>query len=164
MLQNAGNRLKPPKNAGNRRKPPETAGNRRKTPENTGKHRKTPENTGKCRKCPELAISLRGNKYLGGLKKPAPFSEEMNRTKIGGPRPPFPPENILPCFFLDLSLVSPNVFFCFLARTGEPGVAAASGGGLDWGGKGATILRAPPKTLLCFYIIRRAVEFLHRGG
>jgi hypothetical protein len=60
------------------------------------------------------------------------------------------------------------VFFCFLARTGEPGVAAASGGGLDWGGKGATILRAPPKTvleqrrrlsLLCFYIIRRAVEF-----
>ena len=52
-------------------------------------------------------------------------------------------------------------------------MAAASGGGLDWWGKGATILRAPPKTvleqrrrpsLLCFYIIRRAVEFLHRGG
>ena len=100
MLQNAGNRLKPPKNAGNRRKPPETAGNRRKTPENTGKHRKTPENTGKHRKTPEntgkrrkypeLEISLRGTKYLGGLKKPAPFSEDINRTKIGGPGPPFP--------------------------------------------------------------------------
>ena len=58
-------------NATKHRKTQQKAAKGRKTPQNAATRRKTPQNaTIYCK----LAISLRGPKYLGGLKNPAPFS------------------------------------------------------------------------------------------
>jgi len=70
-----------------------------KMPENARILLKMPENAGKRRKYHELAISLRGTKYLGGLKIPHPFfrTVEINRgPKLWGHSPLSPPRT----FFL----------------------------------------------------------------
>ena len=107
MPENARKCPKMPENAGKRRKTQKNAANMlavvanllqntgkcRKTPENAGNCWKTPENAGKRRKYCELAISLRGSKYLGRLKKPAPFSGLLKLIvdHNWGATAPFPP-------------------------------------------------------------------------
>ncbi len=115
--QNTAKHHKTPQNTAKHRKTPQNTAKHRKTQQNTAKHSKTPQNTAthrkrahgrcqfaaKCRKTPqnaakrrkycELAISLRGTKYLGGLKKPAPFSGLLKLIvdHNWGAAAPFPP-------------------------------------------------------------------------
>jgi hypothetical protein len=124
MPQNAAKCRKTPQNAAKRRKMPQTrsqlspihrkmpqnAAKRPKTPENAGKHCKTPQNAAKRRKTLQNAANLAnwgclcGTKYLGGLKNPVPFSGLLKLIvdTIGGPRPPFPPENIFTGFLIHI--------------------------------------------------------------
>jgi len=76
--------------------------------QNAPKRPKTLQNATKRRKYRELAISLRGTKYLGGIKnRPLFRSVEINRVAQNwGPQPPFPPENIFSGFFLALPLLA----------------------------------------------------------
>jgi len=91
--------------AAKHRKTPQNDAKRCKTPQNATTHRNTPQNAAKHRNYPKLAISLRGTRYLGGLKN-APFSDQLKLIvdQNWGALAPFPPPKTF-CFVSSCTLV-----------------------------------------------------------